>query len=214
MPALFAYLIGVGLLLGGGYGALTWLAAPEPVEVAAKAKPAAHSGARSGPNAAAESRAETSAVVASSPAINDHDKVAAGSNDQTPAPAAKARLAASQPDVQGPPESGLDQPARSAHADALAATSEPHVPDAAVEAGSGDKQPAQVALQGRPADLRSASAAAAKAAARPRLRPARHHETDAPVLMTLRTIEYPDGRRVTRLIPYSGERALAFQPDE
>ena len=41
MPALFAYMIAVGLLLGGGYGALNWLAAPEPVKVAAtvKAKP-------------------------------------------------------------------------------------------------------------------------------------------------------------------------------
>jgi hypothetical protein len=37
--------------------------------------------------------------------------------------------------------------------------------------------------------------------------------------MTLRTIEFPDGRRVTQLIPYrntyrNGERALAFEPDE
>ena len=39
MPALFAYLIAVGLLLGGGFGALSWRAAPEPVKVAAKAKP-------------------------------------------------------------------------------------------------------------------------------------------------------------------------------
>src|SRR5258708_32492773 len=39
MPALFAYLIAVALLLGGGYGALNWLAAPEPIKVVAKAKP-------------------------------------------------------------------------------------------------------------------------------------------------------------------------------
>src|ERR1700716_2847696 len=39
MPALFAYLVAVGLLLGGGYGALSWLAAPEPVKVAGKTKP-------------------------------------------------------------------------------------------------------------------------------------------------------------------------------
>jgi hypothetical protein len=33
--------------------------------------------------------------------------------------------------------------------------------------------------------------------------------------MTLRTIEFPDGRRVTQLIPYrSGGRVLAFQPDD
>jgi hypothetical protein len=34
-------------------------------------------------------------------------------------------------------------------------------------------------------------------------------------LMTLRTIEFPDGRRVTQLLPYrNSERALAFQPNE
>jgi hypothetical protein len=33
--------------------------------------------------------------------------------------------------------------------------------------------------------------------------------------MTLRTIEFADGRRVTRLVPYRGpERALAYEPDE
>ena len=33
--------------------------------------------------------------------------------------------------------------------------------------------------------------------------------------MTLRAIEFPDGRRVTQLLPYrSGERALAFEPNE
>jgi hypothetical protein len=39
MPALFAYLIAVGSVLGGGYDALIWLAAPEPVKVVVKAKP-------------------------------------------------------------------------------------------------------------------------------------------------------------------------------
>jgi hypothetical protein len=38
MPALFAYLLAVCILLGGGYGALNWLAAPEPAKVTAKAK--------------------------------------------------------------------------------------------------------------------------------------------------------------------------------
>ena len=39
MPALFAYLIAVALLLGGGYGALNWLTTPEPVKVVATATP-------------------------------------------------------------------------------------------------------------------------------------------------------------------------------
>src|ERR1700732_4831085 len=41
MPALFAYLIALGLLLGTGYAALNWLAQGEPAKVAAKAKPKA-----------------------------------------------------------------------------------------------------------------------------------------------------------------------------
>jgi hypothetical protein len=33
--------------------------------------------------------------------------------------------------------------------------------------------------------------------------------------MTLRTIEFADGRRITQLIPYRGrERALAFDDDD
>jgi hypothetical protein len=35
MPTLFADLIAIGLLLGGGYGASSWPAAPEPVKVVA-----------------------------------------------------------------------------------------------------------------------------------------------------------------------------------
>jgi hypothetical protein len=34
------------------------------------------------------------------------------------------------------------------------------------------------------------------------------------VVMTLRTIEFPDGRRATQLIPYRGARALASEPFE
>jgi hypothetical protein len=214
MPALFAYLIAVGLLLGGGYGALSWLAAPEPVKVSARAKPAAHSGASSESSAAAASPSEPSAAAASSPAINDHDKAAAGSNDQPPASAPDAGLAASEPSVQRPePAPAADPSTRSANAKVLPDKAEPR--DAAVEAGPSDKQPAGPALQSPPADIRSAPAAAAKAAARPRLRQARRPERGAPVLMTLRTIDYPAGRRVTRLIPYPGDgRSSAFLPDE
>lgn len=36
---IICYLVAIGLLLGGGYGALTWLAAPEPLRVVSKARP-------------------------------------------------------------------------------------------------------------------------------------------------------------------------------
>jgi hypothetical protein len=52
---------------------------------------------------------------------------------------------------------------------------------------------------------------------RPRLRQASHRHSDgrALALMTMRTIEFADGRRVTQLLPYrSREHVLAFDPDE
>ena len=44
MPALFAYLCALCLLLGGGYGALNWLAAPEPAYIVPKRSKRSSSG--------------------------------------------------------------------------------------------------------------------------------------------------------------------------
>src|SRR6202790_1257117 len=99
MPALFAYLIAVGLLVGGGYRALSWLAAPEPAKVVARAKP------KLLPHYAAS---ETSS--ATSPAINDSDKdvaishgdtAAAASNDRPPSSASQVSVATSGRGAQG-----------------------------------------------------------------------------------------------------------------
>jgi hypothetical protein len=54
----------------------------------------------------------------------------------------------------------------------------------------------------------SASTAAAAPPKRTLRQTSRHSEKPALALMTLRTIEFPDGRRATQLIPYHGERAL------
>ena len=75
MPALFAYLIALGLLLGGGYGALSWLAAPEPVKVVAKAK----SKPPSPPHRADTISGEISPPEPGKPEIADKT----GSNDKT-----------------------------------------------------------------------------------------------------------------------------------
>jgi hypothetical protein len=100
MPALFAYLLAVCIFLGGGYGALNWLATPEPAKVTVSAKP-------------------------------------------TPPRSAK-------------------------------------VYDATTHSKQANKHSPGKALE----------------------------------LMTLRTIEFPDGHRVTQLLPYrKREQALAFQPD-
>jgi hypothetical protein len=42
-----------------------------------------------------------------------------------------------------------------------------------------------------------------------------HSGKPALALMTMRTIEFPDGRRITRLIPYyGGGSAMAYDDDE
>jgi hypothetical protein len=224
MPALFAYLIAVGLLLGGGYGALSWLAAPEPVKVASKAKP------KPPPLYAASS--EASFPEANLPAINDSDKAAPGSNrdkaaaassDQQPPSASDASVAASGQGAQAQ-VSGLAPDQRTPSASPEVSSEEVKryavsPAEAKQEAKQEDRHPAQTVAAVSPGNSQAAaseSSAAAKMVKRPHLRQAsRRSDRRAPALMTLRTIEFPDGRRVTQLIPYrSGERALAFERDD
>lgn len=203
MPALFAYLLAVGLLLGGGYGALSWLATPEPVKMA-RAKPRPHYRVSS----------EAGTARASSPAVNDNEEAATTSNGQRPSSASELGLVAS--DQAEPSRPAPDQQTRFGNSEALSHEAAQHAeasPDVAKES---DRQPAQAALQGLSGNAQSAGLApteAAKTVAPPRPRRANQRsEKRALALMTLRTIEYPDGHRVTRLIPYrGGERALAFQ---
>ena len=87
MPALFAYLIAIGLLLGGGYGALNWLAAPEPVKVLRKVKPKATQPSSSEArlnafpeaNQPANAREEGTQVATS---VTDEKDVAGSSNEE------------------------------------------------------------------------------------------------------------------------------------
>src|SRR3977135_2159869 len=197
MPVLFAYLIALGLLLGGGYGALSWLAAPEPLKVVAKAKPKPHP------------RYEASVEVASSETnsldASDSDYARSGSNDQS-----SSAQASPSADAQGAPGiSGLanDRQIRAANAEvtskqeakrSASAVSPPSNPQTAAAAPTAAAKPA------RRSHARQASSHSEKPSERRRL-----------ALMTLRTIEFPDGRRVTRLIPYrQADRALAFDADD
>jgi len=210
MPALFAYVIAIGLLLGGGYGALSWLAAPEPVKVAArvKAKPPQRS----------EAAAETpSAVTSPNHADNDDktapDKAITASNDQ---PLSAPAVAASQippAEASGP---ATPQQVRSAHAEAPIEQQSRAQPAAPLPAPAVTPPP-------RTAPKLAASALSAsrvKTIKRSQVRQAsRQPERPAAkrrlALMILRTVQYPDGRRVSQLLPYrGGGRALAFVPDE
>ncbi|MDB5611738.1 MAG: hypothetical protein JWP25_8638 [Bradyrhizobium sp.] len=214
MPALFAYLVAVGLLLGGGYGALSWLAAPEPVKMAARAKPAPHREAKPETTSRAAEDSGTSSVSSSGSA-----EAAENSNEVPPSPPAETTAAAPEQSAKTEETSGaaLTQQEQ-AHQD-RAANAE--APQADVKQSAEAAPPVQAVLAPSPGNQQTAAATvpatAAKTVRRPHQRQAGGRlKKPAPLaLMTLRTIEYPDGRRVTQLIPYrSPDRALAFGPDD
>jgi hypothetical protein len=216
---LFAYLVAVGLLLGGGYGALSWLAAPEPVKMAARAKPAPHREARPETTSRA---AEDSGASSVSP--SESAEAAENSNEVPPSPPAETTAAAPEQSAKTEETSGaaLTQQEQTqqeqAHQD-RAANAE--APQADVKQSAEAAPPVQAVLAPSPGNQQTAAATvpatAAKTVRRPHQRQAGGRlEKPAPLaLMTLRTIEYPDGRRVTQLIPYrSPDRALAVGPDD
>jgi len=211
MPALFAYLIAVGLLLGGGYGALSWLAAPEPVKVVARAKPRPHSEANRDTGPVVPSPAQTMNNGSAAVAASVSDKPASSSNN--------------------PPSTGSEATAASIQAlpEASSPAADPHL-RAAQDVGPVQYKPQAELVEHRsahamgvppvssdtpPMASSSSSAPGAKTLKRSLLReasrpPERHAEKRRLMLMTLRTIQYPDGRRVSRLLPYRGSRqALA-----
>jgi len=219
LPALFAYLIAVGLLLGGGYGALSWLAAPEPepVKVAAKMKPRPPRHDEAGLQVTSQRSAVASASDAgsSSPGNSDQgasagltDQTAADPNGQSSSRQSGPGMATMEAEVSEP---ARDQQSRSADAGAS-------LPDARQKVEQPAPAASPVLSSNQPTT--ATAAVATKAVKRSHLRQAGSHpkrpaETRALVAMTLRTIEFADGRRVTRLIPYrSPERAMAFEPDE
>jgi hypothetical protein len=234
MPALFAYLIAVALLLGGGYGALSWLAAPEPVKVAVREKPKLPSR----DEAKLEARSfdtkssEASSSEASALARNDSDRAASGPLASGPSqppssPQAGPAAAATEKGAQatGPgTQMAASQPSEPAqdHQDAPANTEM-----ARAEIDQPVETPPQAVAPAPPAGQQSALSPATLAKAvrqrHPRQASGRSEkpgiEKSGLAVMTLRTIEFPDGRRVTRLIPYRSApyrsaRALTFDPYE
>ena len=253
MPALFAYLVAVTLLLGGGYGALSWLATPEPVKVVAKATPkppTPHYADDPSPvstqaNAPQVSPPETSKPEApGKPEISGTDQVKAAANDKAvsseqppPAPSSpqpalqrrasrKRRLTfqircGSIGIARPKPRCLKPQPTRTPQQHAEAPPVEARLDDSAPAGPEEEKQSSKAAPPGN-AQTVASIAPVAKTAKRPRVRQASRGLEKRPLeVMTLRTIELPDGRRMTRLIPYrGGDRyrddgpAMAFGPDE
>jgi hypothetical protein len=249
LPALFVYLVAVMLLLSGGYGALNWLAAPEPIKVAVKVKPKAVPHYEVIPPIADSSGASTTASSATNPPAVDESKDTA-SRDTTSEQTASATSvseplpgpANNQPEIDSRagmnkqaseqigrdnrpaalPEPARDSKIRAARAEAPAAGPRQIASETKGEASKdvqppSPSRPERQQTSGRPQTVASVdSAAATKPVNRPRLnQTSRRSERPVPAerrplaLMTLRTIEFPDGRRETRLIPYrDAERNL------
>jgi hypothetical protein len=243
LPALFAYLVALTLLLGGGYGALTWLAAPEPVKVVAKVKPKTVRHYETIPPIIGRSDTPTASSATNEPESGESNETASGdarsqdvvsvTNDRQPAPRptndqprdARAEVSEQaseqpnkQPDKQANKPASEDRPAavakpvqdsksRAARAEAPAAERKREV-----SVGAEPSRPSRQQTSRRPQTVAAADAAEdRKTADRPRPSQASrrsersaHAETRGLVRMTLRTIEFPDGSRATRLIPYRG----------
>jgi hypothetical protein len=205
MPAFFAYLIALCLLLGGGYGALNWLAAPELANVAAKARP----------------KAKLPSYEASSVQISKVNPSVASSAEGTSSPAddgnvpssiARAALheAETSAGVDRAVQSEIAQPrpdqqSRSSNAKVYSEEAKRTGPKA-VRAGKAASPRALAAFAS------STPGNVARTLKLPR-QASNRSEKRTLALMTLRTIQFPDGRRVTQLIPYR-ERAFAFESDE
>jgi hypothetical protein len=211
MPALFAYLIALGLLYGAGYGALHWLAEP-PVKMAAKAK----SKSKSQPSyqvrqqqvAEASPQASKSdhSSVASKSSTND-DQMASSSSDQQIPPQAQPSVAiddrTTQPATAAPAAAGNE--IRSANAEMRSDEAKPRKAEPSVKPAV----PADPPTSQQPSAA-SAPAAIDRPSKRSHSRQAGNHvEKRKLVAMTLRTIEFPDGRRITQLIPLGGGESLS-----
>jgi len=196
MPALFAYQIALALLLGGGYGALSWLAAPEPVKITARHR-----------------------AKLTPPSPPHYEAGSEPSSSQPDAPIAAESTARGAPPPQS--EASGEQSARSAKTEPV------QIPIQDQKGGSakaGLEQTAQAPAPIPSGNSQSVTPAVTPAGAlkvgRTGTRPtgklaSSHPRKPALVLMTLRTIEFPDGRRLTQLIPYRGAgHVMAFEADE
>jgi hypothetical protein len=214
MPALFAYLIAVGLLLGGGYGALTWLAAPEPVKVVAKAKPTPRphfdEASRETASEPSGQQAQQKPQKASPETIGQSDRIAVASNQPPVAPPAEASTASTEQGAQAEAQAKVSLPAQT-QASAPAQVQQNPAANAKVSSAEigpppEQPQPAQAASTGSQTTAASTAPAAAPKTVklkRPhQQRLASRSEKPALALMTLRTIEFPDGHRITQLLPY------------
>jgi hypothetical protein len=234
MPLLIAYLLALAVFLGGSYVGVQWLVAPsEPSahaesaanrlvnakkirDARAEHRRLAESLAEEGPKPAApapQAKVETPSATADAAAPPDSVK------------AAEAPGEASKPEMQSAAavasDSRLDAradvtPAGEAQVKPIEHAREVH-PSAKTDSKKSLAQkpaPAEKVAAVRtsePAVSREAEAPAAKKEARLKKKPVERIASSSrkPVMMMLRTIEFPDGHREQRLLPMSEARASA-----
>jgi hypothetical protein len=270
MPALFAYLVALSLLLGGGYASLQWLSAPDtsanpPLSVG-KRPPANKVVEKSGPHVTGATRAQTRPYDRPEPEIT-------GSAPASEAPINVAPVAApDQTDIAASNQTGVsednkklqtknteDAPAGGCMPVGVTARgelvfpmqckgllerhrgpvdSQPVIPnDATQSPAQNERQTAEPARsvggnaglnrnesQSNGADARVADISpsrddqAVKEDSKPEVvieKKAKGRNMQfshpKPVMMILRTIEFPDGHREQRLLPMNRSRKMASQ---
>lgn len=206
MPALFAYLLALCLLLGGGYGALNWLGEAEPVKVAAKANLKAKSSRQA--LTAAETNLTTTSLDAAAPG-----------ETSSPAQAGNAVVATIDSPAPHEAETFVEPPVgQGAQPKLKARSAYGEIPSdeagRASQAAFGFSKPASFRAVATSIPPPPDSAARSLKQAQGRQAGSRPQQRKLE-LMTLRTIEFSDGRRVTRLIPHRARaRALVFASEE
>jgi len=206
MPALFAYLIALCLLFGAGYGALSWLAEP-PVKVAAKSKSKSQPSYQVQPQEVAEASPQASksddSSVAPKSSASDFEMASSSSDQQIPSqaqPSVAMDGRATQPAAATPAAAGNE--IRFANAGMRSDEAKPRKAEPSVKPAV----PADPPTSQQSSAAYFAPGVIDGPSKRPHSRQAGSHvEKRKLVAMTLRTIEFPDGRRITQLIPLGGD---------
>ncbi|HEY0327713.1 MAG TPA: hypothetical protein VGC77_01330 [Rhodopseudomonas sp.] len=207
MPALFAYLVTLALLIGGGASGLYVLSHPDVSTAQARSSSAAKKTAEPRGAQLARAAAAPAPTDVATAAPGDSAASAAASMTNAPSPQIAEDSAAAFPApndtaIAARPDAAAPQTVASVAADSKAADSKADDVQAALPAPAPS---AQNAAQG---NAKPAKTAASRRKAKLAREPGR------PVLMTLRVIEYADGHREEQLIPLTRSRRAVSRADD
>jgi hypothetical protein len=260
MPALFAYLLAIFVLLGSGYASLEWLSAPDVSvnsPLSANKRPAANTDAvaKSGPRATGATPAKTRPYDRAEPEITGSAPASEASNKPT-SPAAPQHTGVTDDNLKVGPKKADDVPAGGCMPVGVTAQGElvfpmqcqglleqsrgrlnppaPVPPNSAQSPAPEERQTAELAqpiaadtgpnrneTQSNQSDAKVSPPPddhAVKATSKPEVindKTAKGRDLQfshrKPVMMILRTIEFPDGHREQRLLPTNRSRKMASQ---